>query len=212
MRRQFVLGVTLVAATVAGAAADMPTFRGDRFRPLSEAELTADQKTMVEHLLAGPRGGVMGPFNAMLRSPDLGDRLQKVGEYVRFKTSLPPRLNELAILVVARTWTAQYEWFAHRQAALKAGIAAAVIDDIAEGRQPTLAADEAAIYGFARELLATKGVTDATFAAVKDRFGERGVADLIGLVGYYEVVSMYLNVDRYPLPEGAQPLLKPLAP
>ncbi len=162
-------------------------------------------------ILAGPRGSLNGPFNVMLRSPDLGDRLQKVGEYVRFKTSILPRLNELAILVTARAWTAQHEWYAHRELALKAGLPPVIAEEIAAGKRPTkMEADQQIVYDFTRELIETKGVSDATFNAAKDRFGERGVVDLIGLIGYYHTVSMLLNVDRYPLPEGAKPPLEAL--
>ncbi len=175
------------------------------------AAAVATTEAMADAVLAGPRASLNGPFNVMLRSPDLGDRLQKVGEYVRFKTSIPPRLNELAILVTARAWTAQYEWYAHYQYAMKAGVPPAVAEDIAAGKRPTkMEGDEAIVYNFTRELIDTKQVSDATFSAVKDKFGERGVVDLIGLIGYYHTVSMLLNVDRYPLPEGVKPPLQAL--
>ncbi len=198
-------------AAAAVAATDLPKLRGDRFKPLTPEEMTPEQKAMADAVLAGPRASLNGPFNVMLRSPDLGDRLQKVGEYVRFKTSIPPRLNELAILVTARAWTAQYEWYAHYQYAMKAGVPPAVAEDIAAGKRPTkMEGDEAIVYNFTRELIDTKQVSDATFSAVKDKFGERGVVDLIGLIGYYHTVSMLLNVDRYPLPEGVKPPLQAL--
>src|SRR5215831_13106417 len=169
-----------IIASFAGAAAmpatQLPLLRGGRFQPLSEAEMTPEQKAMAEGVVAGPRGGLNGPFNVLLRSPDLGDRVQKVGEYVRFKTSLPPRLNELAILVTARAWTAQYEWYAHHALALKAGFQPAICDDADAGRRPgKMEKDEDAIYNFTRELIDTKHVSDATFNAVKEKFGERGV-------------------------------------
>jgi 4-carboxymuconolactone decarboxylase len=211
-RTPFTVGLLVsLAAVSALAATQLPPLRGGRFKPLTEAEMTPEQKAMAEAVVAGPRGGLNGPFNVLLRSPDLGDRLQKVGEYVRFKTSLPPRLNELAILVTARAWTAQYEWYAHHALALKAGLPPAICDDIAAGRRPAkMEKDEEAIYTFARELIDTKHVSDATFNAVKEKFGERGVVDLIGLIGYYHTVSMVLNVDGYPLPDGAMPELQPL--
>jgi 4-carboxymuconolactone decarboxylase len=198
----------LFCAAAALAATELPQLRGDRFKPLTADTMTPEQKAMADAVLAGPRASLNGPFNVMLRSPDLGDRLQKVGEYVRFKTSIPPRLNELAILVTARAWTAQYEWYAHYQYAVKAGLPPAVADDIAAGKRPSkMESDEATIYDFTRELIDTKQVSDANFNAVKDKFGERGVVDLVGLVGYYHIVSMLLNVDRYPLPDGAKPPL-----
>jgi 4-carboxymuconolactone decarboxylase len=198
----------LFCAAAAVAATELPQLRGDRFKPLTADTMTPEQKAMADAVLAGPRASLNGPFNVMLRSPDLGDRLQKVGEYVRFKTSIPPRLTELAILVTARAWTAQYEWYAHYQYAVKAGLPPAVADDIAAGKRPTkMEGDEAIVYDFTRELIDTKQVSDANFNAMKDKFGERGVVDLVGLVGYYHIVSMLLNVDRYPLPDGAKPPL-----
>jgi 4-carboxymuconolactone decarboxylase len=213
MRRKIAYAAAgvLFAAAGAMAATELPQLRGDRFKPLTAADMTPEQKAMADAVLAGPRASLNGPFNIMLRSPDLGERLQKVGEYVRFKTSIPPRLNELAILVTARAWTAQYEWLAHYQYAVKAGLPPAVADDIAAGKRPTkMESDEAIVYDFTRELIDTKQVSDANFNALKDKFGERGVVDLVGLVGYYHVVSMLMNVDRYPLPEGAKPPLPAL--
>jgi 4-carboxymuconolactone decarboxylase len=209
MRQKLVsAGAILLLCAAAALAAQMPPLRGDRFKPLTPEEMTPDQKALADNILSGPRGSLNGPFNVMLRSPDLGDRLQKVGEYVRFKTSIPPRLNELAILVTARAWTAQYEWYAHRELALKAGVPPAIIEDIAAGKRPgKMQNDEAVVYDFARELIGSKQVSDATFSAAKEKFGERGIVDLVGLIGYYHVVSMLLNVDRYPLPDGEKPPL-----
>jgi len=209
MRRKIAYAAAaLLFGGAALAAAELPPLRGDRFKPLTAEQMTPEQKAMVDAILAGPRTSLNGPFNVMLRSPELGDRLQKVGEYVRFKTSIPPRLNELAILVTARAWTAQYEWYAHYQYAMKAGVPPDVADDIAAGKRPSkMSGDDAIVYDFTRELIDTKQVSDANFNAVKDKFGERGVVDLVGLIGYYHVVSMLLNVDRYPLPEGAKPPL-----
>jgi 4-carboxymuconolactone decarboxylase len=186
--------------------------RGNRFKPLTYDEMTPAQKTMVEHLIAGPRGGVNGPFNVLLRSPEIGDLGQEFGASTRFKSSLPQKLYELAILVTARYWTAQYEWQAHHRSALQAGLSPAICDAIAQGRRPAaMQKDEGAVYNFVSELLNTKQVSDATFAAAKNAFGERGVVDIIAVTGWYNVVSMMLNVDRYPVNEGTQPELKPLS-
>ena len=186
--------------------------RGNRFKPLKYDEMTPAQKTMVEHLLAGPRGGVNGPFNVLLRSPEIGDLGQEFGGAARFKSSLPQRLYELAILVTARHWTAQYEWQAHHRSALQAGLSAAICDAIAQGRRPaSMQRDEEAVYTFVSELLNTKQVSDATFAAAKNAFGERGVVDIIAVTGWYNIVSMMLNVDQYPVLDGTQPELKPLS-
>jgi 4-carboxymuconolactone decarboxylase len=185
--------------------------RGDRFKPLTYDQLTPPQKAMVAHILTGPRASMDGPYNVLLRSPEMGDLAQQFGASMRYHSSLPPKLNEFAILITARTWTAQHAWIAHHRAALQAGLSAAICDAVANGkRPPSMQPDEEAIYNFTTELLNTKQVSDATFAAVKDKLGERGVVDLVGVVGYYQLVSMLLNVDRYPVAPGLTPELKPL--
>jgi 4-carboxymuconolactone decarboxylase len=198
---------------------------GDRRFALLRVDAMDDaQRRVAEAIWNGPRGRestaggagaelgeVRGPFNALLRSPELALRLQGVGESVRFHTSLSPALNELAILVTARHWTAQFEWYAHRELALGAGLDPAIPDSIAVGaRPPALDRDQAAVYDFASELLRTGGVSDAAFAAADEALTERGVVDLVGVVGYYTLVSLVLNVDRYPLPDGVDPPLQPL--
>jgi len=171
--------------------------------------MTPEQQTMTLNLLNGPRRGMGGPFNVLLRSPEMGDLAQKLGEYARFRPAVPAKLRELAIIVTARHWTAHYEWNAHRNAAAQAGLSADIVTAIANRRRPTgMQPDEEAIYNFATELLETKQVSDAAFKAVADRFGEKGVVDVIGVMGYYQLVSMLLNVDRYPLPAGVQTELK----
>lgn len=137
--------------------------------------------------------------------------MQKVGEYVRFQSVIPAPLNEMAILMAGRAWNAQFEFWAHRRLGKAAGLDGAIIDAIAEGRRPaTMSDDERIVYDFCTELFRDKAVSDAAFTAVRDRFGEQGVIDLIVAVGYYSTVSMILNVDRYPLPDGESPPLKPL--
>ena len=182
-----------------------------RFKKLTESELDAAQLKVYRELMAGPRGGVRGPFNALLRSPVLADRAQKLGEYLRFESVLPARLNEFAILITARYWNAQYEWFAHYTHAMKGGLNPAVAADLAQGRRPAgMQDDEAIVYDFCSELHQKKSVGDATYKTALDKFGERGVIDLIGVSGYYTLVSMVLNVDRQPLPEGTPPPLPEL--
>ena len=181
----------------------------ERFKPLSLEVMTPAQRRMAENLLAGPRKGMRGPFSALLYSPEMGDIAQQLGAEVRFKNSLPAKLKELAILTVARFWTAQYEWYAHQRLALEAGLNPTIAADIAAGKRPSgMQADEVAIYDFASELLETREVSDAAFAAVKERFGEKAIIDLICTMGYYTLVSMTLNVNRYPLPDDATPLPK----
>ena len=225
MRRTFLLCGTLagligslavVVAQNPGPSAPVPDpntvkLVGDRFKPLTYRDMTPEQKKMFESLISGERRGASGPFNVLLRSPEMGDLAQKFGASMRFHSSIPPKLNELAIIITARHWTSHYEWYAHRRAAANQGLKPAIIEAIAAGKRPTgMAADEEAVYNFCTELLTNKQVSDATFQAAKDKFGERGVVDLIGVTGYYQLVSMLLNVDRYPLPDGVQAELKPL--
>jgi 4-carboxymuconolactone decarboxylase len=214
MRRQFFLVSILLLAANAGAQTPTATdlhLRGDRFRPLTASELTPEQKTLVDHLLSGERGTLNGPFNVELRSPEMGDLAQKLGAYLRFHTTVPAKLNEFAILITARALNVQYEWAAHHKSALKAGLSPEVIDAVALGKRPSLMQpDEEIVYNFASELVKSHQVSDSTFRAAVDKFGERTVVDLVGVIGYYHFVSLMLNVDRYPLPAGDQPELKPL--
>src|SRR5438477_3701707 len=192
------LACAAALAAVAMAAAQAPNtqrpdprglrLRGDRFKPLTYDEMTPAQKTMIEHLLSGPRAGADGPFNALLRSPEMGDLAQQFGAAVRFHSSVPRKLNELAIIVTARYWTSQFEWQAHHRAALQAGLSPSIADAIAQGKRPTgMQNDEEAVYNFCVELLNAKHVGDATFKAVGDAFGERGVVDLIGVMSWYQM-------------------------
>ena len=184
---------------------------GNRFPPLKWSQMTEEQKTMMRHVLDGPRTAPNGPFNVMLRSPVMGDFAQELGAQVRFNSSLSAPLREMAILMAARHWTAHYEWNAHKTAALAAGLNPAIVTAIAEGQTPkSMQANEAALYRFCSELMQTTRVSNDTFAAAKAAFGEQGVTEIIFTLGYYSMVSMLLNVDQYPLPDGVQVELKPL--
>jgi 4-carboxymuconolactone decarboxylase len=181
-----------------------------RFKPLAEKDMSEAQRSAVKELESGPRGRLNphGPNALLLRSPDLMARTQKVGEYLRYRCSLPPRLREFAIILTAREWSAQVEWLEHSPLAMKQGIDRSVVDDLLHGRRPqAMKDDEAAVHQFVTELHRTRGVTDATFAAVAERFGEQGVIDLIGLTGYYTMLAMVLNVGQEPLPGGVAPPL-----
>lgn len=185
--------------------------RGHRFKALTWETMTPAQRRMTDSVLSGARGSMQGPYNVLLRSPELGDLAQQFGAHTRFNSSLPLALNELAILLVARFWTSQFVWWAHKRIATEAGLDPALIKAIALGQAPQgLSGDVAAVYGFCQELLQTRQVGDAAYAALVERFGEAGAVDLMGTMSYYTLVSMSLNVDQYPLPEGAQPELKPL--
>lgn len=178
--------------------------RGDRFKPLTDDEMTLEQKALMDRVVSGKlEGGTNGPLNVLLRSPDYGEAILRYGAYVRFHSPLPTKLNELAALVTIRDWGAQFPWYAHHRAAAQAGLDESIIGAIAQGKQPVFKSpEEQAVYNFCAELLRTRQTGDNTFRAVKDRVGERGVVELMGVMGYYQVVSMLLNIDRYPMPEG----------
>jgi 4-carboxymuconolactone decarboxylase len=200
-----------LSACMALALVSVANARERRFKELTEADMTDAQRRVYREIATGPRGGVRGPFNALLRSPELADRVQKVGEYIRFESSLPARINEFAILITARHWNAQFEWYAHHSLAIKAGLDPDIVADLAQGKRPAgMKDDEAAVFDFCRELHEKKSVSDASYMAALDKLGERGIVDLIGVSGYYTLVSMVLNVERHPLPEGVAPPLQPL--
>ncbi len=194
-----------------------------RFKLIPLEQLTPEQRALSDAIKSGLRsklassgaskpGPLGGPFNVWLRSPGIGDLVQKLGEEIRFRSSLTGKLNELAILVTARNWTSQYEWVAHHKLALEGGLDPKIAEDIAQGRRPaSMDADETLVYEFSTELQASQGVSDAMYARAVARFGERGVVDLITVNGFYVLVSMCLNVDRTPLPEGTPLPLPPLA-
>jgi 4-carboxymuconolactone decarboxylase len=215
--------IVLAAALFAVTCPAMGQEDQRRFKLIPFTEMTPDQRKYAEGMMAGPTSStgsaalkpgantIGSPFNVYLRSPLLAEQLRKVAEHIRFKSSLPAKLNEFAILITARQWGSQYEWFAHHRLALKAGLNPAIAEDLAQGRRPTgLSDDEAAIYNFSQELHTKHAVSDATYKAVVDRFGEQGVMDLIAVNGYYVLVSMVLNVDRSPLPDGVKPPLQQL--
>jgi 4-carboxymuconolactone decarboxylase len=189
-----------------------------RFKQIPVEKHTPEQKALYDNIRSGPRNAVKtssaakpgplgGPFNVLLRSPGVGDIIQKLGAEIRFKSSLPSKLNEFAICITGRHWTCSYEWNAHLKLALDAGLDPKIGEDLANGRRPAgMSKDEEIVYIFSKELHETHGVTDATYKAMFDRFGERGVMDLIAVNGYYTLISMVLNTDRTPLHEGAKPL------
>ena len=174
-----------------------------RFPNLESERMSDAQKRVHDAIAGGPRGGVRGPFGVLLRSPELADRVQKVGEHLRFGSSLPARLNELAILINARFWGSKYEWHAHKPFALKGGLAESIADDVAQNRRPAgMKPDEELVYDFCTTLHRTHFVDDALFRRAVAQLGEQGVVDLIGVSGYYTLVSMVLNVAEIPLPAG----------
>ena len=175
-------------------------------------DMSDEQRRVYDAVVSGPRGVVVGPLRAALHRPELAERWSQFGEILRYRTSLPPRLSELAVIITARHWTAQLEWQQHSAAALKGGLAPEVIEAIRTGRQPTFAAeDERAVYDFCSEMHQNKSISDATYRRALDLFGTLGVVELTALMGYYTMVAMTLIAHEIPLPEGAAPALPPLA-
>jgi 4-carboxymuconolactone decarboxylase len=195
----------------AASAQDKPKLdlRGDRFRGLTYEELTPAQKVITDRALAGR--GPIGIFNITLRSPELSDAMRGIAGS-RTAPVLSARQNELAILLTGRFWTTQFEWSVHHRAATQAGLSDQTISAIIDGRRPTaLQPDEVPVYNFLTELLNTKQMSDATFQATKEKLGEKGIVDLIGLTSFYQTVSLMMNVDRYPLTNSQKSELQPLA-
>lgn len=189
-----------------------------RLPMLSEADLDADQKRLHEALtgserakaprrfpLANDDGSLNGPFNALLYSPEVGDAAQTLGALLRFESSLPADLREVAILTVARHWRADYEWFAHAIIAEREGLDPATIEAIKAGKEPSDGADRALVHRFVSELLENKRVSDETYAAAVEKLGEKGCVELVVLAGYYCMISGVLNVFEVDMPPGETP-------
>ena len=180
----------------------------DRMPPIPADKMTDAQKKAAADLTAGPRGGLNGPFVPLLRSPEFMNRLQKMGEYLRYNSSLGTKLNEFVILLTARDWTQQYEYSIHAPLAVKAGLKPEIVTAVTAGRRPTgMAADEEIVYDFCTELQRHRSVTDATYARAVGQFGEQGVIDMTGTAGYYSMLAMIMSVARTPIDPGTAPPL-----
>jgi len=197
-----ILRASMICVLLAGSAMALT---GERMAAIPLDQMSPAQRSVADAILTGPRKSIGGPFNAWLRSPELADRLQKVGEYVRFNSSLDKRVNEMAILMTAQAWGSQYEWYAHAPLALKAGLDSAIVAAIGAGRKPdNMKDDEAIAWEFSTQLRRDHGVDDAIYARALEKFGEQGIMDLVAVNGYYDVVSMTLNVARAVPPPGEE--------
>jgi 4-carboxymuconolactone decarboxylase len=177
-----------------------------RLPSLRYNEMTAEQRRVHDEIAAGPRGKVVGPLKVWLYSPEFADRAQKLGAYVRYHSTLPAELSELAILVTARLWQADFEWYAHVGPACAAGIPDAVIAAIRVGAEPALDdAKSRAVYAVARELHETRALSDQTYGHAEAALGREGLVDLVGLLGYYTLISMTLKAFDLPSPDGSHP-------
>ncbi|NQV99869.1 MAG: carboxymuconolactone decarboxylase family protein [Rhodospirillales bacterium] len=182
-----------------------------RILPLMPDQMTARQQQVSETIASGPRGAVRGPLAVWLYRPELADRAQALGQYCRFESCLPPRLSELAILVTARLWNSEYEWAAHKPIALKGGLAPEIVEAIRCGREPAFAqADEAVVYRFATSLHQNRHIDDALYADAVAILGDEGVVDLTGILGYYTLISMTINVFKVATADGHTAELGPV--
>lgn len=198
MRATAALILTVLAAATAAAQ--------DRLPPIPAGQLTDEQRRGIAEFRDARGADLSGPFVPLLRSPELLSRTRALGDYLRFRSALPPRLSEFTILLTARRWAQNYEWDVHAPIAREAGVAAETIAAILADRRPAaLSDDEAAIYDFCDELQRTHAVSDATYARALGRFGEKGVIDLVGIQGYYSMLAMVLNTARTPVAAGHQP-------
>jgi 4-carboxymuconolactone decarboxylase len=179
-----------------------------RLPPIPQDRLTQEQRAAIAEFSA-VRGNLSGPWEVIARAPGMLNPARSLSDYVRFNSSLEPRLSEFAILITAREWSSQYEWNAHHGLAMRGGLDPAIAQAVADGRRPEgMAADEAALYDFCIELHRYRGVSDATYARALEQLGEQGIVDVIGLSGWYTLVSMTLNVARI-LPENPTQRLEP---
>ena len=195
--------------------ADSKGTRPGRLGPLSPHDLDSEQTRVIDAMLAGPRGKsgflsrdrpVAGPFAPWLRSPGLAHLAQELGAFVRYRTSLDPRLKELAIIVVGAAWRAEYEFAAHGPMAIRAGVSRQVVEALARGETPSFdRGDERTVYEFARDLVERRRVSDERYAAAVELLGEAGTVELVGTLGYYTLVCMTLNAFEVPLGDGMEP-------
>jgi 4-carboxymuconolactone decarboxylase len=186
----------------------VPAAAQDRLPPIPSSQLTPAQQQAVADFRTARKAELTGPFIPLLRSPEVMTRTRALGDYLRYQTRLGPRHSEFVILMAARSWSQQYEWAVHYPIAIKAGVSADVARAIAERRRPDgMTTEETALYDFCDELMRTQTVGDAAYARLVAAFGEQGVVDTVGIVGYYTMLAMVLNTARTPAPaNGAPPL------
>jgi 4-carboxymuconolactone decarboxylase len=186
-----------------GLAFGIPARAQDRMPPIAADKMTPAQKQAVEEYKKARGAEVSGPWAVLTRSPDLMSRTRVLSDYLRYQSTLPPRLSEFVILMTARAWGQNYEWNAHQPLALKGGLNPDVAKAVAEGRRPAqMAEDETSLYDLIQELLRNRTVSDATYARAVSKFGEQGVVDAVSISGYYTMIGMLLNTARTPLAGG----------
>ena len=196
-------GLSLTGLLTLGAYAAQAQ---DRLPTIPPAQYTAEQKQAAAEFEAARKVAVFGPFEPLMHSPQVMLQARAMGDYLRYKSAIGNTLSELAILLIAREWTQDFEWSVHYPIALKAGIKQEIADAIAEGRRPSMSPDEEIVYDYSMELLKNKQVSNTTFERAKTRFGTKGVVDMTGILGYYSFLAMQLNAAQYPSPKDAKKL------
>jgi 4-carboxymuconolactone decarboxylase len=183
----------------------------DRMPAIPDTEMSEDQKKIAEQIIAGPRGKVEGPYWPILRSPGFAGCFQNVGAYFRYDSPLDRKINEMAALMTARSWSQQFVWDVHILQALEAGLGPDICTALAEGRRPEgMARDEETLWDFLTELSQSKGVSDPTYERAVEMFAEAGIIDIMGIVGYYTTLGMIMNVGRTPMLDDRRLPLDPL--
>ncbi len=203
MNKSVLAGLVLAATLMPASHAN------ERLPTIPPAQYTDEQKQAADEFVAARKVPVFGPFEPLMHSPQVMSQARSMGDYLRYKSAIGNTLSELAILVTAREWTQDYEWYVHQPIALKAGITPDVVDAIADGRRPAkMSEDETIVYDFSTELHRNKRVSDATYARAEKRFGKKGVVDLTGINAYYALLAMQLNVAQYQLPKDGRKLVR----
>ncbi len=201
MKRTIFAIAVSVFATHAVAQERLPTIAPENYSPA--------QKKAAEEFLAARKKPVFGPFEPLMYSPEVMTEARSMGDYLRYNSAIGNTLSEFVILITAREWSQDYEWYVHAPIALSAGVSADKILAIKEGRRPEkMSNDEEMIYSFSTELHKNKSVSDVTFNRVEQRFGKKGIVDLVGINGYYTLLAMEMNAARYQSPSDARPLPK----
>jgi 4-carboxymuconolactone decarboxylase len=210
MHRLATLAFAATSLVISNLALGSSVMAETRLPPIPPGQYTDEQKKAAEEFLAARKVPVFGPFEPMMYSPEVMNLARATGDYLRYHSAIGNTLSELVVLITAREWSQDYEWWLHYPIALKAGVNKDVADAIGDGRRPAnMSADEEIVYDFTNELHRTKRVSDTTYAKAEARFGKKGVVDMAGIAGYYSWLAMELNMARYE-PVGEGPRLKRL--
>ena len=201
--------IAVIVGVIIAVMISLNAFAQDRMPAIPFDKMNDLQKKYAEEIIKGPRGALYGPFIPLIRSPELMDRSQRIGEYLRYKSAIGNKLTEFVIMITARQWTQQVIWAIHEPIVLKAGVKPEIIKAIADGRRPVgMSEDEDILYNFCMELHTNKNISDVTYDRALKRFGEQGVIDTLGINGYYTLIAMVMNGTRTAVPDNKPAPLK----